>query len=112
MNDLEIRGAPASDVCAISALVQHTVRLSNGRDYPPQAVEMIVANFAPAKVCQRMAERDVFVCQKGGRIVGTIALGATGCARCSSIPNCSTAGSAPDWSPIWRHTRTSGACTS
>jgi putative acetyltransferase len=35
-----------------------------------------VASFAPAKVGQRMAERDVFVCRKGGRIVGTIALGA------------------------------------
>lgn len=75
MNDLVIRGATADDVSAISALVQHTVRLSNGRDYPPPAVEMIVANFAPAKVGQRMAERDVFVCQKDDRIVGTIALG-------------------------------------
>ena len=75
MTDLVIRAATADDVPAISALVQHTVRISNGRDYPPQAIEMIVANFAPAKVGQRMAERDVFVCQKGDRIVGTIALG-------------------------------------
>jgi hypothetical protein len=64
MNDLVLRDATADDVPAISALVQHTVRISNGRDYPPQAVEMIVANFAPAKVGQRMTERDVFVCQK------------------------------------------------
>jgi putative acetyltransferase len=76
MSDLMIRAATADDVPAISALVQHTVRISNGRDYPPQAVELIVADFAPAKVGQRMGERDVFVCQKGGRIVGTIALGA------------------------------------
>jgi putative acetyltransferase len=75
MTDLVIRDATADDAPAISALVQHTVRISNGRDYPPQAIEMIVANFAPAKVGQRMAERDVFVCQKGDRIVGTIALG-------------------------------------
>lgn len=76
MSDLVIRAATADDVPAISALVQHTVRISNGRDYPPQAVELIVANVAPAKVGQRLAERDVFVCQKDGRIVGTIALGA------------------------------------
>jgi putative acetyltransferase len=75
MTDLVIRAATPDDMLAISALVQHTVRISNSRDYPPQAVELIVANFAPAKVGQRMAERDVFVCQKGGRIVGTIALG-------------------------------------
>ena len=76
MSDLVIRAATADDLPAISALVQHTVRISNGRDYPAQAVELIVADFAPAKVGQRMTERDVFVCQKGGRIVGTIALGA------------------------------------
>jgi GNAT superfamily N-acetyltransferase len=76
MSDLVIRAATADDMPAISALVQHTVRISNGRDYPPKAVELIVANFAPAKLGQRMAERDVFVCLKGGRIVGTIALGA------------------------------------
>ena len=105
MSDLVIRAATADDAPAISALVQHTVRISNGRDYPPQAVELIVANFAPAKVGQRMAERDVFVCQKGGRIVGTIALGA----RCSSIPSCSTPGSARAWSAIWRRTREKSA---
>lgn len=75
MNDLVIRAAGPDDAAAISALVQRTVRISNGRDYPPQAIDLIVANFAPDKVGQRMAERDVFVCQKGDRIVGTIALG-------------------------------------
>ena len=52
MDDLAIRPAIADDAPAISELVQHTVRISNGRDYPPQAIEMIVANFAPAKVGQ------------------------------------------------------------
>ena len=75
MKDLVIRDAGADDVAAISALVQRTVRISNGRDYPPPAIDLIVANFAPDKVGQRMAERDVFVCQMGDRIVGTIALG-------------------------------------
>ena len=75
MSDLVIRNAGRDDAAAISALVQRTVRISNGRDYPPQAIELIVANFAPDKVGQRMAERDVFVCQRGDRIVGTIALG-------------------------------------
>lgn len=70
-NDLVICAATAGDVPAISALVQHTVQVSNGRDYPPHAIELIVANFSPAKVGQRLAERDVFVCQKGDRIVGT-----------------------------------------
>ena len=75
MKDLVIRNAGPGDAAAISALVQRTVRISNGKDYPPQAIELIVANFAADKIGQRMAERDVFVCQSGDRIVGTIALG-------------------------------------
>jgi putative acetyltransferase len=75
MNDLVIRNARPADAAAISTLVQRTVRMSNGKDYPSQAIELIVANFATDKVGQRMAERDVFVCQKGDRIIGTIALG-------------------------------------
>jgi N-acetylglutamate synthase-like GNAT family acetyltransferase len=75
MKDLVIRRAGPDDATAISALVQFTVRTSNSRDYSPEVVESIVADFAPDKVGQRMAERDVFVCQRGDRIVGTIALG-------------------------------------
>ncbi|MBI2737368.1 MAG: GNAT family N-acetyltransferase [Rhodospirillales bacterium] len=75
MNVLVIRDAGPDDATAISALVQRTVRISNGRDYPAQAIDQIVANFAADKVGRRMAERDVFVCQMGDRIVGTIALG-------------------------------------
>ena len=47
MDDLTIRGAGADDITAISALVQHTVRISNTRDYPAEAIDLIVANFAP-----------------------------------------------------------------
>jgi putative acetyltransferase len=75
MEGLSIRHAGADDVTAISALVQRTVRISNTRDYPAEAIDLIVANFAPDKLAKRMAERDVFVCQIGDRIIGTIALG-------------------------------------
>lgn len=74
MKVLVIRDAGPDDATAISALVQRTVRISNGRDYPAQAIDQIVANFAADKVGRRMAERDAFVCQMGDRIVGTIAL--------------------------------------
>ena len=75
MADPTIRNATADDVPVISDLIRRTVRLSNARDYPAEIVELIVANFAPDKVAQRMSERDVFVCQTDGRIVGTISLG-------------------------------------
>ena len=66
----------ARDATAISALVQRTVRISNARDYPAHAVELIFANFAADKVTERMTQRRTFVALAGNRIVGTIALGA------------------------------------
>ena len=75
MDSYTIRHATADDVQAISDLIRRTVRHSNARDYPADVVELIAGNYLPDKVAQRMAERDVFVCQTGARIVGTIGLG-------------------------------------
>lgn len=75
MDSDTIRNATADDVQAISDLIRRTVRHSNAQDYPADVVELIAANFAPDKVAHRLTERDVFVCEAGSRIVGTIALG-------------------------------------
>jgi putative acetyltransferase len=74
MDALTIRPATPADVAALSALIRRTVRLSNACDYAAPVVELICANYAPDKVAQRLAERDVFVCLEGQRIVGTIGL--------------------------------------
>jgi N-acetylglutamate synthase-like GNAT family acetyltransferase len=70
-----IRKALPADASAISALVLRTVRISNVRDYPADAIEQLVINFASDKVAERMTERDTFVADAGSGIVGTIALG-------------------------------------
>jgi len=74
MDDLTIRPATPADVPALSDLIRRTVRLSNASDYPAEVVELIAADNAPDKVAQRLAERDVFVCFEGQRLVGTIGL--------------------------------------
>jgi putative acetyltransferase len=75
MDELTIRPATPADVPALSDLIRRTVRLSNAGDYTAGVVALISANYAPDKVAQRLAERDVFVCLDGPRIVGTIGLG-------------------------------------
>lgn len=75
MKDILIRDATADDAAAISALVQRTAQVSNRPDYTAEALASIVANFAADKVAGRMRERHTFVCQRDGRVVGTIALG-------------------------------------
>jgi putative acetyltransferase len=75
MDSYTTRDTTLDDVPAISDLIRRTVRLSNAPDYPTEIVGLIAANHAPDKVAQRMTERDVFVCEADGRIVGTIGLG-------------------------------------
>ncbi|MBL6615796.1 MAG: GNAT family N-acetyltransferase [Reyranella sp.] len=75
VQQITIRKARPEDAAAISSLVLRTVRISNASDYPAQAIEQLIVNFASEKVAQRMAERDTFVADIAGRIVGTIALG-------------------------------------
>ena len=75
MDALTIRPATAADVAAVSDLIRRTVRLSNAPDYGVAVAELIAADHGPDKVARRLAERDVFVCVEGARIVGTIGLG-------------------------------------
>lgn len=75
MQRITIRKAGPEDAAPISSLVLRTVRISNANDYPAQAIEQLAVNFASDKVAQRMTERDTFVTDTAGRIVGTIALG-------------------------------------
>jgi N-acetylglutamate synthase-like GNAT family acetyltransferase len=75
MDDLTIRRTTPADVPAISDLIQRTVRRSNARDYGAEVAELIAADYTPEKFARKMAERDLFVCLSGGRIVGTIGLG-------------------------------------
>src|SRR5262245_42848989 len=75
MDTLTIRPACAADAVALSDLIQRTVRLSNAPDYGTEVAELIAGNYSPDKVAQRLGERDVFVCQSGTLIVGTIGLG-------------------------------------
>lgn len=75
VQQITIRKARPEDAAAISSLVLRTVRISNASDYPAQAIEQLIVDFASEKVAQRMTERDTFVAEIAGRIVGTIALG-------------------------------------
>jgi putative acetyltransferase len=74
MPALSIRAATADDAAAISALVQQSVRLGNADAYPPPIIDLICANFSPAKVLQRMAEREVFVGEVEGQVAATVSL--------------------------------------
>jgi GNAT superfamily N-acetyltransferase len=71
MTNLQIRKATAEDAPALCALVQRAIR-TNSSAYPATIIEMMCANFEPAKFVERMAERDVFAAMHGEEFAGTI----------------------------------------
>ena len=74
MAEVQIRRALDSEVGAISGLVVQTLRLSNARDYPPEVIDRVAANFDAAAVRELMATREVFVALDGERVVATASL--------------------------------------
>ena len=74
MAEVQIRRALDSEVEAISGLVVQTLRLSNARDYPPEVIDRVAANFDAAGVRELMATREVFVALDGERVVATASL--------------------------------------
>lgn len=74
MAEAQIRRALDSEAEAISGLVVQTLRLSNARDYPPEVIDRVAANFDAAGVRELMATREVFVALDGERVVATASL--------------------------------------
>jgi len=72
MRDLQIRKAEPAEAAIIGPLVQRAIRARNAADYEPAIIEMMCANFEPAKFLERMAERDVFAAVQDGTIIGTV----------------------------------------
>ena len=70
-----IRPARADESATISALIDRTVLVSNVADYDAAAMENLRVYNTPAYIAERMAGRDVFVLEEGGRVIGTVSLG-------------------------------------
>lgn len=68
----------AEEANEISSIVNDTIRISNSKDYPPELIESVVANFSPEAVRKLMDSRVVWVALSEGGVVGTASLeGAT-----------------------------------
>lgn len=69
-----IRTATAEDALAISEVVITALAESNARDYPPEVIASVQANFGPQQVLELMAVREVLVADFEGRVLGTASL--------------------------------------
>lgn len=62
------------DAEAVSALIRHTMRVSNSRDYPLARLQLLMGYFSPEKVLLLSKERQCFVAEADQRVIGTAAL--------------------------------------
>ena len=71
-----IRRFDAADAPAVAALIVRTLRLSNAKDYPPQAIEALVRRHTPEYVLERASWTHFYVaCPEHGPIAGCGAIG-------------------------------------
>ncbi|WP_313197525.1 GNAT family N-acetyltransferase [Rhizobium sp.] len=70
----EIRHASYDDAETISALVRHTIRISNATDYPAVVIDRLVGNFTADAIRGLMAKRVVWIAQQGHELQGTASI--------------------------------------
>jgi GNAT superfamily N-acetyltransferase len=69
-----IRPAQNRDAVQISALIQHTLRISNAQDYSPAVIDRVADNFTAKAVLDFIRHRIVLVATQAGMVTGTASL--------------------------------------
>ena len=69
-----IRYFKDSDADEVSTLVCRNLREVNSKDYPPNIIEKITEGFTSDKIQHFARQREMFVMENEGKIVGTASL--------------------------------------
>jgi predicted N-acetyltransferase YhbS len=73
-SELLIRPSVPSDAVAISHVIVRALQETNAKDYSPEIIASVVANFSPERISRLLAERVVLVAISGIEILGTASL--------------------------------------
>ncbi len=73
--NIVIRRFAGADAPALSAMIGRTLRISNSKDYSPQAIEALVAVHTPEFLLKRADWTHFYVACAGDDIVGCGAIG-------------------------------------
>ena len=66
-----IRRFEEGDAEAVSAAVCETVRVSNAKDYPPEYIDVLIAQHSPEVIAERAKQAHMYVACDGDKIIGT-----------------------------------------
>lgn len=67
---MEIRRFTPADAQETAALIAHTLRTTNSRDYPPEYIEVNIASHGPDTLLARSEWAHMYLVCEEGRIVG------------------------------------------
>ncbi|WP_102227219.1 GNAT family N-acetyltransferase [Acidimangrovimonas sediminis] len=72
--DVHLRPATANDAASLSSLIQATIKISNARDYSPEVIERVAANFSQTTLRALIEKRQILIALRGDTAVGTASL--------------------------------------
>lgn len=72
--NINIRPFKDSDAVEISSIVCRNLREINSKDYSSEKIENFVNYFTPDKIIQYSLQREMFVAEVNGKLVGTASL--------------------------------------
>ncbi|GIE34876.1 GNAT family acetyltransferase [Actinoplanes italicus] len=67
-----IRAFAGSDAEGVAELVAVCLRTVNSRDYPTETIERMCAYFVPDRFLRLAAQRQIFVAESDGEVIGTV----------------------------------------
>lgn len=79
-SNIVIRPADPADAEAISNMILAALRRTNAQDYPQRVIDGLAHSYSAPRVAVMIRQREMFVADEGGLIVGTIGY-AVGCVR-------------------------------
>ncbi|MBR3446557.1 MAG: GNAT family N-acetyltransferase [Oscillospiraceae bacterium] len=69
--NITVRRFEKADAGVVSAAVCETVRVSNAKDYPPEYIDVLIAQHSPEVIAERAEQGHMYVACDGDRIIGT-----------------------------------------
>jgi GNAT superfamily N-acetyltransferase len=91
-DDVTIRAALLEDAEDISALIAAALRRTNAPDYPITVIDRMAVSYGPSRVAMMIRQREMFVAERRGLIVGTIGYAAGTVRSLFVAPDCQGTG--------------------
>lgn len=70
MEEITLRRFQPGDEFAVSDLICTTLKISNGKDYPPAFIEESIRDHSPALIAERAREGHFYLAVYGEKIIG------------------------------------------